>query len=320
MQTVDSPREWTSHIAGSRPAHLHRRVRAGTRWLFILLCLLPSLALFFIFVILPVVQTMYYSLYKWNGLGPLQDFRSLQNYVTLFQDPVFLEAVTHNLIITALSLITQLPLALLLALLGQRVPGARFFRLVFFLPFVLSDAVAGLIWSFVYDPSIGLLSDIVKLFNPSAVPSALLADTHIVLYAIFVVIIWKYFGFHFVLYVAGLQNIPPELAEAARSDGANRWQVVRYVTLPLLGSTIRLSAFLSILGSLQYFDLIWVMTSGGPVYASETMATYLVHKGFQSFQLGYGSAVGAAIFLICFVFALFYQRWVMHQDLTGTAE
>jgi raffinose/stachyose/melibiose transport system permease protein len=271
-------------------------------------------------VIFPVIQAAYYSLYNWNGLGPLQKFLALQNYQTLFRDPVFLGAIIHNLIIAVLSLVIQLPLALLLALLGQRLPGARFFRLVFFLPFVLSDAVTGLIWTFVYDPSIGLLSDIIKLFNPSAVPPALLADTHIVLYAIFVVILWKYFGFHFVLYVAGLQNIPAELPEAARTDGANRWQVARYVTLPLLGSTIRLSALLSILGSLQFFDVIYVMTSGGPVYASETMATYLVHKGSQSFQLGYGSAVGTAIFLICFVFALFYQRWVMRQDLTGAAE
>ncbi len=132
--------------------------------------------------------------------------------------------------------------------------------------------------------------------------------------------LWKYFGFHLVLYLAGLQNIPQELPEAARTDGANHWQVTRYVTLPMLSSTIRLSVFLSILGSLQYFDLIFVMTDGGPVYATETMATYLVHKGFQSFQLGYGSAVGVVMFIFCFGFALVYQRWVMRQDLAGVSQ
>jgi raffinose/stachyose/melibiose transport system permease protein len=199
-------------------------------------------------------------------------------------------------------------------------PGTTFFRLVFFLPYVLSQVVTGLIWLFIYNPSTGLVSGLFKLFNASAVPPALLANPQTVLYAIFVVMTWQYFGFHFVLYLAGLQNIPPELPEAARVDGATRWQVLRYITLPLLGSTIRLSVFLSILGSLQYFDLIYVMSNGGPIHASETMATYLVHEGFQNFQMGYGSAVGAVLFLICFVFALFYQRWIMQPDLVGTSD
>jgi raffinose/stachyose/melibiose transport system permease protein len=279
------------------------------------------MALLVVFVLLPVIQAAYYSLYNWSGLGPLQNFYGLKNYSKLFQDPVFLGAVKDNVIIVALSLFIQLPMSLVLALLlRNRLPGTTFFRLVFFLPYMLSQVVTGLIWLFIYDPSTGLIAAITKLINPTAVPPALLANTNTVLYAIFVAMIWQYFGFHFVLYIAGLQNIPPELPEAASIDGANRWQVVRYVTLPLLGSTIRLSVFLSILGSLQYFDLIWVISNGGPVYASETMATYLVHRGFQSFEMGYGSAVGVVLFFICFVFALFYQRWVMRPDLMGTGE
>jgi raffinose/stachyose/melibiose transport system permease protein len=321
MQTLHQSAIQEANASASRPARARKRWRAGARWLLIVFCLAPSLALFFIFVILPLVQAVYYSFFNWNGLGPLNDFQGLKNYVVLLQDPIFQGAVKDNLIIVVLSLLIQLPFALTLALLlRERVPGTTFFRLIFFLPYVLSQVVAGLIWLFIYDPSTGLVSGLFKLLRPDATPPALLGDPHTVLYAIFVVMTWQYFGFHFVLYLAGLQNIPVELTEAAFVDGATPWQALRAITLPLLGSTLRLSMFFSILGSLQYFDLIFVMSDGGPVNASETMATYLVHKGFQSFQMGYGSAVGAVLFLICFVFAFFYQRWIMHQDLVGTTE
>jgi raffinose/stachyose/melibiose transport system permease protein len=128
---------------------------------------------------------------------------------------------------------------------------------------------------------------------------------------------WKYLGLSLVLYVAAIQNIPDELVEAARIDGASMLQVVRHINIPLLSSTIRLTILLSALGSLQYFDLIWIMTNGGPVHATETMATYLFKNGFQSFEMGYGSAVGVIMFMICFVFAMMYQRFVMGRDLAG---
>jgi raffinose/stachyose/melibiose transport system permease protein len=149
---------------------------------------------------------------------------------------------------------------------------------------------------------------------PGAKPTAWLADPDTVLYALFAVITWKYFGYHMILYLAGLQNIPAELEEAAQIDGCGRWQTVRYITIPLLGSTIRLTIYLAVLGSLQIFDLVWIMTTGGPVGASHTMATYLYHHGFQRFQLGYGSAIAAIMFLICFGFSLVYQRAVMRRD------
>src|SRR5690606_7781989 len=145
-------------------------------------------------------------------------------------------------------------------------------------------------------------------------PTAWLATPNTVLYAVFVVIAWKYFGYHMTLYLAGLQNIPTELEEAAQIDGCSRLQALRYITIPLLGSTIRLTIYLSVLGSLQLFDLVWVMTTGGPVGASDTMATYLYKYGFQRFQLGYGSAIAVIMFAICFGFSLIYQRVVMRRD------
>jgi raffinose/stachyose/melibiose transport system permease protein len=138
-----------------------------------------------------------------------------------------------------------------------------------------------------------------------------------VLWALFVIISWKYFGFHMILLLAGLQGIPRELEEAAAIDGASRRQSIRYVTLPLLGPTLRVSVFLSIIGALQLFDLVWVTTGGGPVDASNTMATYLVDRGFERFQLGYGSAVAVLLFLVALVVALGYQRFVLRRDLDG---
>lgn len=286
----------------------------------IILFLLPSVVLFVLFVLVPVVQAAHYSLYKWNGLGGLDDYIGLKNYQLLFNDPVFVQAVKNNFVIAILSLLLQLPLAIALALLiNRKLPGRTFFRTVFFLPYVLAPVVIGLIWAFIYNPQNGLITGLLHQFSPLTIPPAYLANRNTVLYAVFAAITWEFFGFHLVLYMAGLQNIPEDVVEAARVDGASSWQVIRHITLPLLGSTIRLSAFLSILGSLQYFDLIYVMTLGGPVNASQVMAMFQYHFGLQEFRLGYGSAVGVVMFGLCFIFALLYQRLIMRQDLTGSS-
>ena len=266
-------------------------------------------------MLLPVVQAIYYSFFRWNGLGPLQNFIGLANYTRLLNDRVFIGALGHNLQLVVLSIIIQLPLALGLALLVRGiVRGRAIFRTIFFLPFVLSEVVTGVIWNFIYRPDGGLINSLLQSIIPGFHATALLANPNTVLYALFVVITWKFFGYHMILYIAGLQNIPAELEEAAQIDGCGKLQTLRYITIPLLGSTIRLTIYLSVLGSLQFFDLIWVMTTGGPVNASDTMATYLYKFGFQRFQLGYGSAVAVIIFLICFGFSLIYQRVAMRRD------
>src|SRR6478752_9101809 len=144
-----------------------------------------------------------------------------------------------------------------------------------------------------------------------------LGDPSIVLYTVFVAISWKYFGFHMVLYLAGLQQIPKELEEAAAIDGANTRQIFRYVTLPLLGPTIRISVFLSIIGAIQLFDLVWVMTAGGPLNASSTMAIAMFKAGFKGQQMGYGSAIAVILFTFSLVVALLYQRFVLRRDTDG---
>ncbi len=304
----------SSRLRARATVSLRSRVRWG-KLATIVGFLLPAALVYSGLVLLPVAQASYFSFFRWNGLGPLEDFIGLSNYARALNDRVFRNALGNNLQLVGLSLLIQLPLALALALLIREISrGRALFRTIFFLPFVLSEVITGVIWNFIYRPEGGLITSLLQGFFPQLEGTALLADPKTVLYALFVVITWKFFGYHMILYIAGLQNIPPEIEEAAAIDGASRLQALRYITLPLLGSTIRLSVYLSVLGSLQFFDLIWVMTTGGPVGASDTMATYLYKYGFQRFQLGYGSAIAVIMFLICLGFSLIYQRVAMRRD------
>jgi len=201
---------------------------------------------------------------------------------------------------------------------GRDLPGRAFFRAIFFLPYVLSEVITAIIWLGLFnpDPDRGFINAILILI-PGVKALPFLGDTHMVLACIFVVLTWKYFGLHMLLYLAGLQNIPREIEEAALIDGANRWQLVRYITVPLLGSTIRTTIQLSVLGSLTQFNLIWIMSKGGPVNASESMATYMYRFGFIRFWLGYGSAVALVMLLVCLVFSVAYQRLNRQPDYLG---
>ena len=286
-----------------------------------LLFALPAVLLYTVFVVVPIGQAFYYAFFNWNGLNRPTDFVGLGNFIDIVRDPVFRRAVGNNFLIAALSLVIQLPLALLLALLvGRSIPGRAFYRTALFLPYVLSDVATAVMWRQIYNPQFGLVNALANRLGWQ--PQQWLSEPDKVMYALFAVITWKYVGLYLVLFLSALQRIPRELEEAASLDGCSGWQTVRHITLPLLGSTFRLCAYLSVVGSLQYFDLVWIMTNGGPANASETMATYLVKFGFQRYAMGYGSAVGAVLFLICVVFALLYQRYVMGRDLepaVGTA-
>lgn len=297
---------------GIRRAQRARRTRRLTS---IALFLLPALVLYTLLVIVPIFQAIRYSGYKWNGLSPLDDFVGLDNFKQAFQDDVFRGALRHNAIIVALSLLVQLPFALGVAMLvNARLKGRALLRLLFFAPFVLSEVVTAVIFQLILQP--GGLTD--HTFEQLGLPTAdWLGDPSIVLYTVFVVISWKYFGFHMILYLAGLQQIPRELEEAAAIDGARGFETFRYVTLPLLGPTIRISAFLSIIGAIQLFDLVWVLTGGGPINASNTMAIYMIDHGFKRFQFGYASAVAVIMLVISLVFALLYQRFVLRRDIEG---
>jgi raffinose/stachyose/melibiose transport system permease protein len=278
---------------------------------------LPALILYALFVLLPIAQAGFYSLFKWNGLKPLTDFVGLANYERALSDPVFLGAVSHNALIILLSLAIQIPFALGLALILNRdFPGRAVLRLLFFAPYVIAEVIAGLLFQLMLTPD-GLVDQALEAVGLGGLVQLWLADPDIVLYTLFVIISWKYFGFHMIIMLAGLQDIPREVEEAALVDGASRNQTVRHITLPLLGPTIRVSVFLSIIGALQLFDLVWATTRGGPVNASNTMATYMIDWGIRRTQLGYGSATAVILFILAFIVALLYQRYVMRRDVEG---
>jgi len=281
--------------------------------------LLPAIIIFLIFVVYPIVQSIYYSFFNWKGFGPATDFVGLDNFKNILSDKVFLIAIRNGLFIIAFSLCLQLPLSMLLAVLvGRDLPGRVFFRSIFFMPYVLSEVIAALMWLFILnpDPERGFVNAILVFLGTKS--QAWLGNTSLVMPAIFAALTWKYFGYHMLLFMTGLQNIPAEIEEAGRIDGANSLQNFFYITLPLLASTIRTSVYLSVLGSIQQFILVWIMTKGGPVNASETMATYMYRFGFVRFQLGYGSAVAIYMFVLCLIFSLIYQRLTRQPDyLTG---
>jgi raffinose/stachyose/melibiose transport system permease protein len=288
------------------------------RWPVILAFLGPALFLYGAFVVLPILQGMRFSLYDWNGLEPLTDFVGLDNFIAAFKDPSFRGALTHNGIILILSLLLQLPFAMFLAvLLDQRIRGRAMMRMMFFAPYVLSEVVTAVVWRQIMRPN-GMLNATLSGITGNEVQVLWLANPDIVLYSVFFVVSWKYFGFHMILMLAGLQQVPDELEEAASIDGATWWQTFRYITLPLLGPTVRVSIFLSMIGSLQLFDLVWVMTGGGPVNASNTMATYMIDWGFRRSQFGYASAVSVIVFGLSLLVALAYQRWVLARDIEGS--
>jgi raffinose/stachyose/melibiose transport system permease protein len=279
--------------------------------------LLPALLVYGLFVLVPIGQAMWFSLFHWNGLGPLDNFVGLDNYVRALNDEVFRMAAWHNILIVILSLFVQIPFALWLALmLNQRFRGRTLLRLIFFAPYVISEVITGVIWRLLLYPD-GMVDQVLHGMGLGFLVQEWLADRSIVMFSLFLVISWKYFGFHMILMLAGLQGIPRELEEAAAIDGASRWQTVRRITIPLLGPTIRVSVFLSIIGAIQLFDLVWATTKGGPFNASNTMATYLVTVGIERSQLGFGSAVAVILFAISLVVALAYVRIVMRRETDG---
>ena len=296
-------------------AHVKRReVLAGPSRLPVLILFLPpALLLFTVFVILPMGEAAFYSFYNWNGYGRPERWVGLRNFEVLLGHGAFRQALFNTSLILVISILIQVPLAIWLAVvLANRFRGALAFRLVFFLPYVLADVAAGLIWRFVYDGDYGPIAAIAGFFGFDA--PYVLANPDTAIYAVLAVIVWKYFGFHMMLFIAGLQAIDKDLMEAADIDGASGWQKFRYVTLPLLGSTLRLSVFFAVIGSLQLFDIIMPLTGGGPLNSTETMVTFLYTYGVMRMQVGFGSAVGVVLFVICVTLAFSYKRVFMRHD------
>lgn len=291
----------------------NRRRMTMNGWATLVVFLPPALLVFTIFVILPVIEAGWYSFFNWDGYGRPEKFIGLKNYGWLFGAPAFQRALVNNGLIIVVSLIVQLPLALGVAMLiAGRMRGALWFRMIFFLPYILADVAAGLIWRFMLDGSYGIPALFTDLLGLE--PVYLLASKDWAFSAVLIVTVWKYFGFHMMLYIAGLQGIDKDMLEAAEMDGATPFQRFCHITLPLLGPMVRLSIFFSVIGALKFFDMIVPLTGGGPFDTTHTMVSFLYYFGVTRMRIGFGSAVGVVLFVICVAFAFGYQRWVMRDD------
>lgn len=312
---------------------LERVRRNIDKLILIPLFVIPGFVLFISFVFIPVFQSARYSMYDWDGFGspeikadidvhlPIIDREEtlpLGNYKKLFNQENFITALRNSSLLMMLSLSVQLPIAIILALLVGRgdLPGRTFFRGLLFIPYVFSEVIAAIIWQFVLrGNSQGPANQLLNMVVPGYETLDFLGAKEYVMYAIFIVLTWKYFGFYMILYMAGLQGVPKDLEEAARVDGASWWQVIGRITLPMMGNTIRLTIFLSVLGSFQQFVVVQVLTRGGnPFNSGHVITTYLYKFGFKRFDMSYGSSVAVVLFLICLIFSVGYQRIVMQRD------
>ena len=280
----------------------------------------PALLMFLGFVILPVFMAAYYGFFKWKGYGKPEvngQFVGLHNYAVILSDTNFQEAFIHTMCVVVASLIIQAPLAILFALLlNQKFKGRAIIRTLIFVPYVVSEVIVGTGWSLMLQTT-GAVNAVLKSWG---IPGAdWISDPKVAFWTLMVIITWKYIGFAVILMIAGMQSIPEDLYEAARVDGAGFWQQQWSITLPLLAPTIRIWAFMSIIGSLQLFDLVYIIWGQyvSSTAGTSTMATYMVREGRLANNYGYGSAVAVLIFLISLVIALTYQHFALNRDLEG---
>lgn len=279
----------------------------------------PAVVVFVSFVIFPVVMAAYYGFFKWKGYGPPTRFVGLENYATILQDTTFHDALAHNAFIVVMSLVMQGPAAVALALLlNRRIRGRSLIRVLIFVPYVVSEVIVGTGWALMLQTTGAVNGFLVKV-GLDGWTVDWLSDPDVAIWSLMVIITWKYIGFAVILFLAGLQSIPEELHEAAAIDGASYWQAQRSVTLPLLGPTMRIWAFLSIIGALQLFDLVYIVWGQyvSATAGTSTMATYMVLNGRNAGNYGFGNAVAVVLFLISMGIALTYQRLVLRRDTEG---
>src|SRR5262245_17783348 len=269
------------------------------------LFLMPAFTLLAVFIIWPVLVSIHLSFYDWNGIAPVRTFAGLENWKALASDGIFWKALGNNLIVVALSISIQLLVAMSLAVLLHR-GGSKLkvFKVVYFFPMLMSTVAIGALFKAVYDVQFGAVTPLLRAFGLASLAQDWLGDSRVALFSVVAVICWQFIPFYMILFLARLTSIPNELREAAAIDGATGGQYFWRVELPLMRGIIITAMTLSLIGSLKYFDLIWVMTEGGPSRATELMATYMYKEAFSSFRMGYGSTIATAMFFIVMAAAL----------------
>ena len=279
------------------------RVLSNKKAVFIFL--LPALVLFLTIIIVPIFMSVTYSLTEWDGIGK-KVFTGFDNYKELFltNSDGFWRAVKNSLIFAAGSVFAQLPISLILALiLARGVKGERFYVSVYFIPVLISTVVIGQLWMKIYNPQYGLLNTVLRSMGLEQLTGNWLGDTKKVIFAVIVPVLWQYIGYHMLLMYASVRSISEEIFEAARIDGANGIQTALHITIPLMKPILKVCVTFAVVGSLKNFDLVYVMTGGGPAGASQLPSTLMVETIFSRNMYGYGSSMAIFIILECFLFA-----------------
>lgn len=291
-------------------------VKMHSKKLYIIIFMLPAVVLFVGILIAPIVLSGYYSLFDWNGFGKMT-FIGLDNYKELFTSKAigFWKALGNSLLLAGLSVFVQLPLSLWLALkLGKGIKGERGFLSIYFMPVLISTVVIGQLWLKIYNPDYGVLNVALKGLGLDNLAKIWLGKKETALGACFVPILWQYVGYHMLLMYAGVKSVPPELREAAMLDGASEGQVNRHIVLPYIKPILKISVIFAVTGSLKSFDLIYVLTNGGPLHATEVPSTLMINMLFLRNRYGMGSTIAILLILLCFAFALIIGRIFKEED------
>ncbi len=281
------------------------------------LFLAPALLILSFFFIIPVIGGFVYSLTDWTGISREINFVGIDNFKNLlFNDDKFYIEVFHTLIFSICITIFQNSIGLILALfLDKEFKGRNFFRMIYYLPAVLSPLVVGYAWSFIFNPNMGALNNLLDKTGFGFLAQDWLGNANIALFSVIFVIVWQYAGYSMIIYIAGLQNISLDIYEAAAIDGVGKWQKFRYITFPLLAPAFTINILLTIISTLKSFDHIFVMTKGGPGYATEVISTRLYSESFTYNNMGYGSAISVMLFLIVTSISLILLKFLRNREV-----
>ncbi len=286
-----------------------KRGKGRSDWPGALGFLSPTLVVFCVFILFPVFFSFYLSFHTWNMFSSRAEFVGLQNYSSIVRNPEFWMVVKNTAVYTLGTVPVNMAISLAIAFfLNKRLAGKKILRTMFFVPVVMSSVAAAVIWRWVYEPNFGLLNTVLAWFGVPAINW--LNDPTAAMFALIVMGVWKTFGVNMVLFSAGLQGIPEHYYEAARIDGAGAWSRFWRITIPLLSPTTFFVLVMSVIGSFQVFDTVYVLTSGGPLGTTKVLVFYLYEHAFKFFDMGYASAVAYLMFAIVFILTMLQTRYL----------
>jgi ABC-type sugar transport system permease subunit len=274
----------------------------------------PAIILIIVFMVIPIIEALSLATYQWNGIRP-RVYIGLENFQDLWTDRFFIGALQHTLLFSVVATLGTVTLGLLLAVaISRRVPGHEIYRVLFYLPVMVPITVVGALWVRILEPNFGLLNTFLRSVGLESLARSWLADINLALFVLIGVTIWQYSGFPMIVLLAGIENISEDIHEAATLDGVSEWQRLIYLTLPLIRPVLISISVLQVIFSLKVFDLVWVMTRGGPGQSTDVLGTFLFDEAFFKRKYGYASAVAVAMFVIIFVITYIYQRIVRVEN------